>query len=281
MAPQHVGGGVGLPRGGTEQLDQHRNPPLGDEGLERRVHPWPAAVGLQGKLEDQLGIAVEPLRLGGGRRVGGLPHHALEHGRVRAGIGILQAPVGDELRDVLPQGGLGLRPAALRTGLRVMGELVQQAEQLVGDGLPGGGGGSLDHLDHRVHGEHFRRGERELTALGVVRAGLQHTAQGLGPERGHQPRDALADPRLPRPLAAGHLVGDLAQVVQHHAVVGHLVRLGVDRPSHQEGVLRVLGAFAVARERQVRQPQPQCSGRRLGALRRLISCRNMRLSSGG
>ncbi len=282
VVPQRVRRGGAGRRRLAEHADRLGNPARFDERLQGRVDPGTATVGLEPDLEHQRRLAVEPVLLHHARVAGRLAHHAVEDRGVLAGVGVLEIPLGDQLRHVPPQHRLRLGAAALGPLLGVMGELVQQPEELVRDGLAGGGRRGLDDFDHGVDRKHLGRGEREAAPLGVVGSGLEHAPERLGLERRDQAGHPLAHAGLPGPLAPGHLVGDLAEIVQHDAIVPDLLRLRIDRPGDDQRIFRGVGGAAVGGQREMGQARaralrPASRARRPSS----SSCRNRRFSSGG
>ena len=165
--PQRFGGGARLGRRCAKQVERGGDATGLDQQSRAHARPAVRRSPAPGPAAAALGLAVErPVRRG--VCLGGLTHHALEHGRVGARIGVFQCPPLEQLRDVLAKRGLRLRAHAFRAALGVVGELVQQAEQLVRDRLPARGRRRLHDLDHRLDGQDLCGGERELAALGVV-----------------------------------------------------------------------------------------------------------------
>ena len=86
--------------------------------------------------------------------------------------------------------------------LGVVGQLVKQVEQIVGDGLMGGLGRGLEHLHDGVGGQDLRSVEHELAALRLVGSGLEQAAQGVGVECLDQAGDPLTQLVLDDALTA-------------------------------------------------------------------------------
>ena len=165
-----------------------------------------------------------------------LADQPFEDGGVLGRVGVVELPVRDQLGDVRAKYRLRLGPGGPGRPLRVVGELVEETEQVAGDALTGGDRRRLHHLDHRVHRQYLRRGEREPAALGVIGTRLEKASEGAGVEAGHESRDPLSGSRLPCSGTPRDFLRQLTEVVQHHAIVRDLADLIVDRPRDDERI---------------------------------------------
>ena len=80
------------------------------------------------------------------------------------------------------------------------------------------------------------KAQREASALGVIGARLEETAEGLRAQARHQAGDPLAGSRLPPAGPGGDLRGHPAEVVENHPVVGGLPDLVVDGPGDDQWI---------------------------------------------
>ncbi len=172
-------------RGAGQERRRSTEPLFAAEPVECRIDPGAEASGLQADLEHAFGLAAVGFRLDDapGRRVAG---HPIENGGVFGGIRIVELPIGDEASDLAPKDRFRLGPY-LAARLGVLGELVQQSEQVVRDGLPGRERRGLHQLYHCIHREHLGCHEDEAPAFGVIRAREEQATQRLGVQVRHEP----------------------------------------------------------------------------------------------
>jgi hypothetical protein len=239
-----------------------------DRAPDRCAH----RVQLQPHLHQTPGLRRE-LDLRRGHEDRGRERHALEGLAVGAGVRVAQRPPAHERANLVADRLVRDDPSPPPAPFRVLRELLEHAQQRVGDRFVTGVARRLHQVDDRVHGHAFGRAEEEAPALGGVAAHGEQPPQGAAVQRGHEVGDPPPEGgrllRLPRL----QFVGDLQHVADDHLIVGVVPAPAVDGAGDpfRRGVEQLLLFFPGQRilgraggERRAGQAQPQLGRARPG-----------------
>ncbi len=253
---------AGRPR--LEELEDGADIARRHELVDGPLHGRPVAADLECDLDDAervRGVVSERVANDRAVGVGGLRREVLQDARVVLGVGILELPTGQQLRDLIAKGGVGNRPGRLGSGARLRREFRHQPDHAVRDHLTVGVGRRLHDLQHRSDIHSVGGIEDERAALRRVPAHVNQTAQRFRTQAGDEDRGSLAE-RLDLGGRRGpELAGNLQEVADDDLVVGGGPVLLFDGARDVGRVGRHRGAFGLARgNRGAGQADPQLGG---------------------